>query len=1623
MGRLGSEEIQRLYDTAVDLGLADERPALLGGLSAQYKASLCTDPTPAAQMLADLHALNDVDCLDDGTVPLGQWLRNAASLVCARPEGALFRDALVRLEPRLDATSEAPRSARERLLDGLGGLPNDWYHRIDDFIGAYLGGPGRPSIFCGRDGDLDAVRAWLARDDGPPNLVLTAPAGRGKSALLVRLALALAARDDLAVVFVPVSLRFETHRADVFLGCLVARLAAIHGRKRPDLRGSSVEELRARLLDDLKRPLSSGRPAVLILDGLDETVGWTLTPRVLSPRGRTGYRVIVSARDRPDDATGVTWLHDLGWERLGDAEHLRLGTLTLEDVGAALGRLPRPLDALSGQIEVVSAMMRLCEGDPLTLWMLLNEVMDHTKAPGDLDIARLQQRKPGLAARFEDWWELRRKQWGESAPERERATAALLGLLAVAGRGLGRDDILELAPEHFPDSVALDDTLRPLSRLVHGTGTASGYVPAHPGFAQHWRDRLAKRERILWNERLRDHGRRVVDELMKGDRSPARVPLHVLESRASRLRDDTASVEEWMALATRRWYDAWQARDLGPSAFLEDVLSAWNAVAADDEARLLCGALAERLPEQVQCGLVIGTIGSILANVGPALLGLLIEHEIWSVEKAIAYACAAPGGDGEGRCELLAVVAPIAPIELLPRILGAARALKPGHRRGWSRLLERLVPRLSTHQVHDILATSRRDDSTSERTELLFSFAEHLEAPLRGSLLREAAEIVERAPEMQSRAIRLSNIAKRQEDPDRRATAVSAYRAALDSPRPETSFVHSVQQIASLLPEGLQEDAYRWILEIVKGSEREWRLLDLQELETELPAPWCLEARAAADAEAGATSNLRAATRHWSLRAAQAPPEERERFIDLTCDAIARIDDEDKRFRELSQQFEPWLTGRSQEPMPARLCERCLGLVEGFTRPFMRLFALRFFRRGVSDAHRRRALELAWPSVEEVLGAEAPPHCEQDILIAISSVPPTEARAAALRARAAWLRVQLLAWVALRFPPEERSDLIEGGLAAAREVRSASKRVDVMSDLFCAAPPEHAEAIFDMICDSILEIAEPWQRKTRWIALSRMLQEPWRSWAIDRAREDASADSAPENVAEDLLELSEEEEGERREHLILEALEHARCSTHPVLRRRALVKMARIEGLDRRAIVTEALEATQSIKDDETLVDGMIRFAEPLSADDLDLVANDIDDLVRPCARADRYARLLQQSVLARDALFGRALDAARSVVLDIPIAGSRSHSLASLLRVAPLDRRPQLVRATLDAVREDLTACDRPEPTTYAELGPARLGGALARQVDFHVEQAFILAAPFLSAEELDEALELAGHLESPADRVKAFTALGLRLEEARRGRLADDLLAAGVPPWFGGDERELRHQLASILAPLWPVARRLEVLEKHPPDANHGPLLVPFLPWTQLLDRIDERLARLRDPQGSHAGAIAGLFDWLPAELRGSALEHVLCRLSIESEPSHSHLLALLLPFVPEPWVDRSLDACARTGGAATVLEKAAHRLDVSRLDRALEILLKTKSWGRPHDQRLRAINAVASERLGRAEPPRERIFALIRDELRARSTTRADVLVPISALAPVILKLSGDSTAPGIVATLRRVRAWWP
>lgn len=121
MGILSHEALLRLHERITSIGLSDEWPILLTGITSQIVASLARAATPAAQVLADLSALNELgpDSTETGEIPLEACLRNAARLAAGRGADGVFADALDEIQAALASSGDGMRRARPLHVAGL----------------------------------------------------------------------------------------------------------------------------------------------------------------------------------------------------------------------------------------------------------------------------------------------------------------------------------------------------------------------------------------------------------------------------------------------------------------------------------------------------------------------------------------------------------------------------------------------------------------------------------------------------------------------------------------------------------------------------------------------------------------------------------------------------------------------------------------------------------------------------------------------------------------------------------------------------------------------------------------------------------------------------------------------------------------------------------------------------------------------------------------------------------------------------------------------------------------------------------------------------------------------------------------------------------------------------------------------------------------------------------------------------------------------------------------------------------------------------------------------------------------------------------------------------------------
>ncbi len=595
----------------------------------------------------------------------------------------------------------------------LNAAPFDHRTRVERFLQEYLGTSDAPVPFGGRKADLRILSQWL-EEDTKPYFFLHAPAGRGKSALLVRWATAVRrqAEDAWAVVFVPVSLRFDTHRPGVFLSLLACGLTRAYDQQQQctERDPQILLSMAAGFLRQAKPP--EGRRGVLVvLDGLDEAAwgsageAWrSLFPIAPPPH----LKVIVSARLLAN-AELRAWLDRLGWRR-GKTRTHRLTHLSLKGVREVLAQMKVPLDELSRDVDLVAALYRLTdEGDPLLVGLYARELLDALEVEG-VDYARRRARQiadlvgSGYATFFENyWWPEQKKLWkAQGLPgDMDRRVREILDLLSLARGPIPQADLLVLA-RRAPNAPAVDldhHTLglvwENLARLVvrRAEGGHVWMTFSHPRMQEYFaEDRLRRQNPSRYAElegRYRDWVREGFLRVSGGEDTAADASPYVLRYAFEHLA--TEPLEILQAVVTRPgWHRTRYALEGDYQGYLEDVSAVWRRAKAENQKALehpgppianRSSQIAHRQPlpaigTETRCALIEASLHSLAGNLPPELPALLVENGLWTPPQALAHVRQMP--NERQRAEALIALAPVlaqkAPARL-EEALAAARSL------------------------------------------------------------------------------------------------------------------------------------------------------------------------------------------------------------------------------------------------------------------------------------------------------------------------------------------------------------------------------------------------------------------------------------------------------------------------------------------------------------------------------------------------------------------------------------------------------------------------------------------------------------------------------------------------------------------------------------------------------------------------------------------------------------------------------------------------------------------------------------------------------------------------------------------------------------------------------------
>jgi hypothetical protein len=391
------------------------------------------------------------------------------------------------------------------------------------------------------------------------------------------------ANSDLDIIFIPISLRYSTNRASVFLEALASRLAELLGDSIQASLINPVDHYRNAVASLLARMPRKDRRCLVIVDGLDEATDGGVDTVILPGNHARGLRFLVSAR-----LTALfdsqRWCAHIGWALEG-AQVRHMSVPPLDDIGIRelldANRLPF---TQKESLETASVLAKLTEGDPLLLQLYAQELSEHLGKSERVELATLYKLKPGYGPFFHDWFRRQESAWKDAGhqPDDNR-WKAVLAILAAAMGPLRQCDLEILVDRLVGHEVVIDDgVIGLIHRFILNDGISSGYVLAHPRLAAFLRDELLVRGQWIPRARLifLNWGRDTVKALQEGTKPPEDVPPYLLQFFGQHQVEANAPVASLMELVDSAWLRAWHAFEGGYLGFSQDVERAIRLVAA-----------------------------------------------------------------------------------------------------------------------------------------------------------------------------------------------------------------------------------------------------------------------------------------------------------------------------------------------------------------------------------------------------------------------------------------------------------------------------------------------------------------------------------------------------------------------------------------------------------------------------------------------------------------------------------------------------------------------------------------------------------------------------------------------------------------------------------------------------------------------------------------------------------------------------------------------------------------------------------------------------------------------------------------------------------------------------------
>lgn len=584
---------------------------------------------------------------------------------------------LSEIRRKLNASSAEQGKILHNTEQILAKLPNPqqyisfgYRNRIQNFIDEYIGTSTNPVPFGGRRDVLNNLTQWAKFETNSQRLLMVANAGRGKSALLVRWVQWLQGHSDFTVVFVPISIRFDTALRSVTFAALAHQLAAIYG-ERINSPNFSADEWHEMCLSYLRREPPDGKKLIVIVDGLDEAADWEASATLFPSQLPAAIKLLVSARILSSDRGAEGWLSRLNWNNKINAHIVELPELSKDDIRDALTSMGNPLAQIVPEDELLTELHRLTEGDPLLIRLYIEAIQSSIDTEFKLDVEALKQLDPGISGYIARWWEEQERQWRSQGvdPLAKREMIAFLHLCATAMGPLKYDDLKVLASEIFTSSLQVKRIARMAKRIFVGDGRSQGFVFSHSRFNQYFWEEMSIGEQANWESRFVSYGMQIVEQIRSKVRLASDTPSYVVQFFGAHLVRKGVSLDDLVILTSDEWYQATTATTGTHSVFLNDVKRVWT-VATKSYHPSKNTIDAQTVGEQIRCALITSSLRSVAANISADLIYLLVESGIWTATQAIIHIQQKP--TPKERVTSIAVLCPLLDMALRDQVLATA---------------------------------------------------------------------------------------------------------------------------------------------------------------------------------------------------------------------------------------------------------------------------------------------------------------------------------------------------------------------------------------------------------------------------------------------------------------------------------------------------------------------------------------------------------------------------------------------------------------------------------------------------------------------------------------------------------------------------------------------------------------------------------------------------------------------------------------------------------------------------------------------------------------------------------------------------------------------------------------